>query len=113
MASYSQFLGTRVTVLYRVGEVLLPASGMFVGDSGRSVFLEQHMEQRGRRNYFRWEIPYTHIHRIEPLADVVPPAPTPQETLAPPAEDPGSAARAASASGGSAILPAAFRPKTS
>ena len=64
MAEYSQFLGCRVTVRYRVGEMLLCATGTFSGDSGRSIFLEQHLEQRGRK-YFRWEIPYPYIHRIE------------------------------------------------
>ena len=65
MASFGQFLGRRVTVQYRVGDVLLPASGTFAADSGRSIFLEQHVEQRGKRSYFRWEIPYQYIHRIE------------------------------------------------
>jgi len=65
MASYSKFLGRNVTVQYRAGDILLPASGTFVGDSGRSIFLEQHLEQRGKRNYFRWEIPYQCINRLE------------------------------------------------
>lgn len=65
MASFAQFLGRRVTVQYRVGDVLLPASGTFAADSGRSIFLEQHVEQRGKRSYFRWEIPYQYIHKIE------------------------------------------------
>jgi len=65
VAEYSQFLGCRVTVRYRVGEMLLSASGVFSADSGRSIFLEQHLEQRGVRKYFRWEIPYPYIYRIE------------------------------------------------
>jgi len=65
MASFAEFLGRRVTVQYRVGDVLLPASGTFAADSGRSIFLEQHVEQRGKRSYFRWEIPYQYIHKIE------------------------------------------------
>jgi hypothetical protein len=65
MAPYSSFLGRIVTVQYRVGDVLLVASGTFVGDCGRSIFLEQHMEMNGKRNYFRWEIPYPYIHHIE------------------------------------------------
>jgi len=64
MASYTQFLGRIVSVQYRAGDMLLSASGSFVGDSGRSIFLEQHVEQRGKRSYFRWEIPYQYIHRI-------------------------------------------------
>jgi hypothetical protein len=65
MAPYSSFLGRIVTVQYRVGDVLLVASGTFVGDCGRSIFLEQHMEMNGKRNYFRWEIPYPYIHHLE------------------------------------------------
>jgi hypothetical protein len=69
MASYSRFLGHQVTVQYRAGDILLPASGTFVGDSGRSIFLEQHVEQRGRVSYFRWEIPYRCINRLEEIAE--------------------------------------------
>jgi hypothetical protein len=58
MARYSAFLGRRVEVQYRAGDILLPASGTFVADSGRSIFLEQHFEQRGTEKHFRWEIPY-------------------------------------------------------
>ena len=65
MAAYSHYLGAMVTVQYRLGDILLSAAGMFAADSGRSIFLEQHVEQRGRRNYFRWEIPYGSIHSIE------------------------------------------------
>jgi hypothetical protein len=68
MATYSRFLGGAVKVQYRQGDIFLSASGTFVADSGRSIFLEQHLEQRGKHNYFRWEIPYPYIHRIESLA---------------------------------------------
>ena len=73
MASFAQFMGRRVTVQYRVGDVLLPASGTFAADSGRSIFLEQHVEQRGKRSYFRWEIPYACILS---LAENFAPAPS-------------------------------------
>jgi hypothetical protein len=65
MARYSAFLGRRVEVQYRAGDILLPASGTFVADSGRSIFLEQHLEQRGQIKQFRWEIPYQYIVRLE------------------------------------------------
>lgn len=65
MAAYPHYLGSTVTVQYRLGDILLSASGVFVGDSGRSIFLEQHLEQSGKRNYFRWEIPYQNILSIE------------------------------------------------
>ena len=111
MASYSQFLGRRVTVQYRVGDILLPASGLFAADSGRSIFLEQHIEQRGKRNYFRWEIPYQYIHRIEETTE-------PKENPALAAElpahssDPSGppATRAAHAASGSPYLSSSRRP---
>ena len=118
MASYAQFMGRKVTVSYRVGDVLIPASGTFVADSGRSIFLEQHLEQRGRMSYFRWEIPYPYIHRIaeapetEEASTVTAPA-APVATSEETTESSGtSSARAAAASGGSALLPLSHRPKT-
>ena len=69
MARYSAFLGRRVEVHYRAGDILLPASGTFVADSGRSIFLEQHLEQRGQLKHFRWEIPYQYIVSLEEKPD--------------------------------------------
>jgi hypothetical protein len=66
MARYSPFLGRFVDVQYRAGDICLPASGTFVGDSGRSIFLEQHYEQHGQQKNFRWEIPYECIVRLAP-----------------------------------------------
>jgi hypothetical protein len=65
MARYSAFLGCKVEVMYRAGDILLPASGIFVADSGRSIFLEQNLVQRGQQKHFRWEIPYQYIVRLE------------------------------------------------
>ena len=65
MARYSAFLGSFVDVQYRAGDICLPASGTFVADSGRSIFLEQHYEQHGQPKNFRWEIPYQCIVRLE------------------------------------------------
>ena len=115
MASFAQFLGRKVTVQYRVGDVLLPASGTFAADSGRSIFLEQHVEQRGKRSYFRWEIPYQYIHRIEEAEE------TPEPPAAPkvvPSEPEVSHASAASAGPGlysssaASLLALPQRPKT-
>ena len=64
MARYSAFLGRRVEVQYRAGDILLPASGTFVADSGRSIFLEQNLDQRGQHRHFRWEIPYPCIVQL-------------------------------------------------
>jgi len=70
MARYSPFLGRKVEVHYRAGDILLPASGTFVADSGRSIFLEQHVTQRGQVRNFRWEIPYQYIVRLEEVKDL-------------------------------------------
>jgi hypothetical protein len=96
-----------------------------VADSGRSIFLEQHFEQRGQEKQFRWEIPYQYIVRIQDLEVVGAssnPADAPAESAVPsaatqppsPTEDPrNSASAAASTSGGaSSFLPFPHRPKT-
>jgi hypothetical protein len=94
MAPYANFLGRKVTVQYRVGDVLLVAAGTFVGDCGRSIFLEQHLELGGKRNYFRWEIPYAYIHRIEEAS-----VPAAVETAATEAQAPPPQNRFAAAAG--------------
>ena len=115
MASYSQFLGHKVTVQYRAGDILLPASGTFVGDSGRSIFLEQHLEQRGKVNYFRWEIPYQCIQIIEKVRQAEGAAPVetsaPKETPQPRAAV-AAASQATSSAASSSLLPLPRRPKT-
>lgn len=68
MARYSALVGRSVDVQYRAGDICLPASGTLVADSGRSIFLEQHFEQRGQQTNFRWEVPYAYVVRIEERA---------------------------------------------
>lgn len=123
MARFSAFLGRRVEVQYRAGDILLPASGIFVADSGRSIFLEQNFEQRGQHKHFRWEIPYQCLVRIEEKPDsgatvnattsatkpaAAQEAPAPAKTD----EEPRSAAAAASAGGAPGLLPFSHRHKT-
>src|SRR5579862_9480479 len=96
MAAYSPFVGRTVTVEYRASDVVLPAAGTRVADSGRSIFLEQYLEQRGKTTYFRWEIPYGCIHRLEEtlmpeLREKLTPAPAAQQTRAAAAGVSGSA----------------------
>jgi len=125
MARFSAFLGRRVEVQYRAGDILLPASGTLVADSGRSIFLEQMFESRGQHRHFRWEIPYPCLVRIEEKPDSgatvnaaaspAKPAPAPEAPAeAKPEEEPRSAAAAASAGSGGApgLLPISQRPKT-
>ena len=123
MARYSAFLGRRVEVQYRAGDILLPASGTFVADSGRSIFLEQQFEQRGQHKHFRWEIPYQCLVRIEEKPDSGATASTVSTSAtsasAPEAsapsksgDEPRSAAARAAAGGAPGILPLPQRPKT-
>jgi len=125
MARFSAFLGRRVEVQYRAGDILLPASGTLVADSGRSIFLEQMFEQRGQHKHFRWEIPYQCLVRIEEKPDSgatvnaatasAKPAAAPEAPVEPKLEEePRSAAAAASAGTGGApgLLPISQRPKT-
>jgi hypothetical protein len=82
MARYSAFLGYRVEVQYRASDTLLPASGVFVADSGRSIFLEQSFEQRGQHRHFRWEIPYQYLVKIVRTQAADSESATPSEQLA-------------------------------
>jgi hypothetical protein len=122
MARYSSLLGHRVEVHYRAGDILLPASGTLVADSGRSIFLEQHLMQRGLLKHFRWEIPYQYIVRLEQVAEA---AADVSKTGAPAAEAAGhekpppggealnSSTAAANTSGASpSVVPLQNRPKT-
>jgi hypothetical protein len=123
MARFSAFLGRRVEVQYRAGDILLPASGIFVADSGRSIFLEQNFEQKGQHKHFRWEIPYQCLVRIEEKPDsgatvnaaastaeskAAPEAPVPSKAE----KEPRSATATASAGAASGLLPLSHRPKT-
>jgi len=114
MARYSAFLGSFVDVQYRAGDICLPASGTFVADSGRSIFLEQHYEQHGQRKNFRWEIPYQCIIRLE-KSDTFPTAASgrpPQRHGSSAASDRELQASAAHASAGACLLPTSQRTKT-
>jgi hypothetical protein len=124
MARYSALLGRSVEVQYRAGDICLPASGTLVADSGRSIFLEQHFEQRGLQKTFRWEVPYAYIVRIEerPPVDAAPVAVTVAPSYAadeagesgedPSLAKPQASAAHAGAGGGAALLPLQNRPKT-
>lgn len=118
MARYSSFLGRRVEVQYRAGDILLPASGILVADSGRSIFLEQSLLQHGQPRYFRWEIPYQFIVRLDEKTE----GEEPGKSAATAAGGSGqagdaqrraaSSAAAASSAGTPSMLPLRNRPKT-
>jgi hypothetical protein len=113
MARYSAFLGHRVEVHYRAGDILLPASGTLVADSGRSIFLEQHILQHGQQKHFRWEIPYQYIVRLAEITgpEAAEPAGEPARQAKASIRDPSPSASGASA-GTPAMLPLRNRPKT-
>ena len=115
MARYSGFLGRRVEVHYRAGDVLLPASGIFVADSGRSIFLEQSLVQHGQQRHFRWEIPYQFIVRLEEKIEDEkvgnPGSACAPATKTEPTHQVSGAASSASA-GTPTLLPLRNRPKT-
>jgi hypothetical protein len=115
MARYSAFLGRRVEVHYRAGDILLPASGTFVADSGRSIFLEQSFSQRGQQRHFRWEIPYQYIVRLEekPENEENGDAGRPKTSaLSTEYKDQGSRAAASASAGMPGLLPIPNPPKT-
>lgn len=120
MARYSAFLGCKVEVHYRAGDVCLPASGTFIADSGRSIFLEQRFDQRGTQKTFRWEVPYSHIIRIEahpsePVGAASPVLVTSGsesvEDAASESAEPKASAAAAGAGGASSALPFTHQTK--
>jgi hypothetical protein len=78
MARYSDFLGQRIVVTYRAGDIILPATGNLAADSGKSIFLEESYKQQNNIKTFRWEIPYGCIVELsqcpeapKPFASVV------------------------------------------
>lgn len=99
MARYSAYLGRKVEVHYRAGDILLPASGTFVADSGRSIFLEQHMIQRGQQKHFRWEIPYQYIVNLHEI---------PEQAVSKELSEPAAPAREARAHGQTETLNSGF-----
>jgi len=118
MARYSAFLGRRVEVHYRAGDIMLPASGTFVADSGRSIFLEQSIVQRGQQKHFRWEIPYQYIVRLEEKPEEKPEDEEGDsgkaKASAMSTEPKGQVSRASTSTSGGipAMLPLPNRPKT-
>ena len=82
-ARYSALMGKRVDVQYRAGDIYLPATAILVADSGRSIFLEEHIHQDGRMKAFRWEIPYISVILISECSPALP-APSPPRGLAEP-----------------------------
>jgi len=85
-----------------------------VADSGGSIFLEQHFEQRGQQKHFRWEIPYQYIVRLEEKAEAeMTSAGRAASAAAPDAKTKGPSTAVAGAAGGApTLLSVRNRPKT-
>jgi hypothetical protein len=64
MAHYPSLIGKRVRALYRAGDLYLTACGSLVGESVRSVFIEDRFSQNGKEEMFRIEIPHRCLLRI-------------------------------------------------
>jgi hypothetical protein len=85
MCRYHELLGRRVEVQYRAGDVILPATGWLAADSGKSIFLEEKLVQRGQVKTFRWEIPYSCILSLDENFAPVPIVPSENAEKARPA----------------------------
>jgi hypothetical protein len=70
MARYSNFLGRRIVVTYRAGDIVLPATGNLAADSGKSIFLEESYKQQDKVKTFRWEIPYHCIVELKECPEI-------------------------------------------
>jgi hypothetical protein len=93
MARYSTLLGCRIVVTYRAGDIVLPATGNLAADSGKSIFLEEHYQQKGSVKTFRWEIPYPCILELSECPEGPRPSASlnsPRETATDPSASPGS-----------------------
>jgi hypothetical protein len=69
MARYSALLGCRIKVTYRAGNIVLPATGYLAADSGKSIFFEEHYQQKDSVKTFRWEIPYRCILQLNECSE--------------------------------------------
>jgi hypothetical protein len=76
MCRYHELVGRRIEVQYRAGDVILPATGWLAADSGKSIFLEEKLAQRGQVKSFRWEIPYSCILSVDESFAPAPVVPT-------------------------------------
>ena len=79
MAHYPALIGKRVRALYRAGGLYLTACGSLVGESVRSVFIEERFSRNGKEKMFRIEIPHRCLLRI---AESKPPS-NPLDAVAP------------------------------
>jgi len=89
MCRYHELLGRRIEVQYRAGDVILPATGFLAADSGKSIFLEEKLVQRGQVKTFRWEIPYACILSLDENFAPAPGVPSDAQEKARPAKSAG------------------------
>lgn len=68
MKRYAAMVGKRVEAHYRASDFRLSAAGTLVLDTGKSIFIEEHFSQGGKRKTSRLEIPYEYILRVTEAA---------------------------------------------
>ncbi|MFZ3216041.1 MAG: hypothetical protein WA192_08280 [Candidatus Acidiferrales bacterium] len=69
MARYADLIGRRVEVHYRTGSLQLSTIGALVSDTGKAIFVQQHLSAAGKENTMRLEIPYSHVLRVAEIQD--------------------------------------------
>lgn len=64
IARYSSLIGKRVEVHYRAGELQFSAYGTLTSDDGKTISVEEHFVQEGKKKTLRVDIPYDYVIRI-------------------------------------------------
>lgn len=64
MARYTAFLGKRVEVHYRAGELQLSTIGTLVSDTGKAIFVQERFSSGGKEKTMRVEVPYAYVIRV-------------------------------------------------
>lgn len=65
MDRYALFVGKRVEVEYRAGDVHLNAAGTLAAVKDKCITLEDHFAQDGKKKTMRLEIPHVNVIRID------------------------------------------------
>ena len=64
MPRYCALLGRQVDIYYWSGQLLTPATGILAADSGKSIFIEEQLDDL--LCPYRWEISYRSIVSVIP-----------------------------------------------
>jgi hypothetical protein len=69
MARYSAWVGKRVEVHYRAGDLQLSTAGTLASDSGKAIFVQERFSSGGNEKTMRVEIPYAYVLRVVEVRD--------------------------------------------